>query len=154
SLHTAALQSLAYYQSLPKDQIFTFGADTYTAQNMAASMDLLRSVLETVSQKSAWLATIRSQFAVYESIGADSDKTVTFSSYYEPSIAVRAERTPPYRFPLYAHPADLIDVDLGRFDPAYQGAHISGRQAGRSLVPYATRSDIDGKKMLQSAGLE
>src|SRR5712691_11457739 len=46
SLHTSALQSLAYYESLPDDRHFIFGSDTYTVRDLTASMAYLVSLLE------------------------------------------------------------------------------------------------------------
>jgi len=79
---------------------------------------------------------------------------VVFSSYYEPPIAARLAPDRVYKFPLYARPPDLVDVDLSLFEPAYQGARIAGRYEGRRLVPYPTRSDIDSRKILKEKGLE
>ncbi len=154
SLHAAVLQSFAYYQSLPDKQLFVLGNDTYTAQELAASMAFVSVLLENSPEPKDWLAVLKSTFTVYQSVGTDPEKTVVFSSYYEPRIPARAARDKIYRFPLYGRPPDLVDVDLSLFDPAYQGMHVSGRREGRMLLPYPTRSDIDGRKILESAGLE
>ncbi len=121
---------------------------------MAESVDYLKNLLESTSDRKEWLKVLSSSFTVYQSIGADPQKTVIFSSYYEPLIPVQQTRTEKYRFPLYGRPPDLMDVDLSRFDAVYHGAHISGRREGRSLVPYSTRADIDEKKVLERSGLE
>src|SRR5258706_7476716 len=154
SLHAAILQSLAYYQTLPEDQVFALGTDTYTVLDMKVSMTELKELLESAPNRKEWLAGVASNFMVYQSIGADPERTVVFSSYYEPLIPARPARTEKYRFPLYGRPPDLVDVDLSRFDAAYPGAHISGRREGRSLLPYPTRADIDGRQVLAPAGLE
>ena len=91
---------------------------------------------------------------VYQSVGVDLDRTVVFSSYYEPTIPARAARDDRYKFPLYARPGDLVDADLSLFDSSYQGVRISGHREGRALVPYPARADIDGRKILQHQGLE
>src|SRR4051812_42080916 len=44
SLRAAAVQSMSYYQSLPESQLFVLGTDTYTAKEMADSMDALVTV--------------------------------------------------------------------------------------------------------------
>ena len=87
-------------------------------------------------------------------MGTDADRTVTFSSYYEPTIAARLEKDSVYKYPLYARPPDLIDVNLSLFDPVYQGARVVGRREGQTLVPYPTRADIDSRKILGDMGLE
>ena len=79
---------------------------------------------------------------------------MVFSSYYEPTISARTAKDSTYRYPLYARPPDLVDVNLGLFDPAYQGARISGRREGNDLVPYPARADIDSGGILREKGLE
>ncbi len=154
SLHAAALESFVYYQSLPENQLFVLGQDTYTAQDMIASMAFLSILLENSPDPKDWLPVLQSSFTVYQSVGADPERTVVFSSYYEPAIPARPARDKTYRFPLYGRPPDLVDVDLSQFDPSYQGMHVSGRREGQALLPYPTRSDIDGRKIFQQAGLE
>jgi membrane-bound lytic murein transglycosylase A len=154
SLRTAALQSLAYYQSQPPDQPFILGNDSYTARDLAGSMDFLARFLEAPPPTKTWASAFCDAFAVYQSVGVDLNKTVLFSSYYEPAISARLVKNRVYRYPLYVRPPDLIDVDLGLFDPAYEGARISGRREGKNLVPYPTRSDIDSRNELKGQGLE
>jgi membrane-bound lytic murein transglycosylase A len=154
SLHAAAFQSMSYYQSLPQENLYVLGSDTYTARDLFESMAALVTLLEDQPNRRDWLPMINKSFAVYQSVGVDSDKTVVFSSYYEPTIPARLAPDPIYKFPLYARPADLVDVNLSLFDPAYQGARVTGRLDGRGLVPYPTRADIDSRKILKDQGLE
>jgi membrane-bound lytic murein transglycosylase A len=93
-------------------------------------------------------------FTVYQASGTDAQRTVVFSSYYEPTVSARLTKSGAYRFPLYARPPDLVDVDLGAFDAAYQGARIAGRLDGPHVVPYPTRSDIDSRRILSGKNLE
>jgi membrane-bound lytic murein transglycosylase A len=92
---------------------------------------------------------VASDFTVYQSSGKDERRTVTFSAYYEPTLAARFARSAEFRFPIYGRPNDLIDVELGQFDPSLQGMRIAGRREGRQLVPYATRGDIDSRGYLK-----
>jgi len=66
-----------------------------------------------------------------------------FTGYYEPELAVSRAPHGPYRYPVYALPADLISVDLGQFRPALRGQRLAGRVENGRLVPYATRAEID-----------
>ncbi|MFO1038918.1 MAG: MltA domain-containing protein [Geminicoccaceae bacterium] len=76
-----------------------------------------------------------------------------FTGYYEPVL--RGARAPDtsYRWPLYGRPGDLIDVDLGDFDPDLKGKKVTGRVEGTALVPYPDRAAIDGGA-LDGKGLE
>jgi len=152
TLHAAALESLNYFQILPENQVFVLGNDSYTAKDLGDSMQSLATLLETSS--TTWIAALQNSFVVYQSVGVDPDRTVVFSSYYEPSIPARLTKDSVYRYPLYARPPDLIDVNLGQFDPAYEGARIAGRRQNNNLVPYPTRSDIDSGGVLHGQGLE
>src|SRR5439155_20837196 len=126
----------------------------YTARDFTASIAALIHLLDSSKDRGDWLPALREVFAVYQSVGADPQKTVVFSSYYEPTIPARLAPDRVYKFPLYARPPDLVDVDLSLFEPAYQGARVAGRYEGRRLVPYPTRYDIDSRKILKEKGLE
>lgn len=67
-----------------------------------------------------------------------------FTGYYEPSLRGALRPDARYRIPLFARPADLVTVDLGRFDPALKGKRITGRVRGATLAPYPARAAIDG----------
>ncbi len=149
SLRTAAMNSLAYYRSRPAAEAYTLATDTYTAADLADSMAFFIDGLDQAKSREDWQAAVRKNFQVYQSVGTDDHQTVTFSSYYEPAIPARLKRTATYRYPLYGRPPDLIDVDLGQFDPIYQGARVSGRKHSHSLVPYYTRMEIDSKRVLR-----
>jgi membrane-bound lytic murein transglycosylase A len=149
SLRIAARQSLAYYRGRPPQETYTLATDTYTAVEFADSLAFFVDLIDRGLPREAWKEEIRKNFDVYQSIGTDAARTVTFSSYYEPVIPARLKRTDTFRYPIYGRPADLIDVDLGQFNPDYQGARISGRRKGQNLIPYHTRADIDSKHVLK-----
>jgi membrane-bound lytic murein transglycosylase A len=68
-----------------------------------------------------------------------------FTGYYEPHLRASRTRHGAYQAPIYGLPDDLISVDLGQFRDALKGEHIAGRVEGHTLVPYATRAEIDAK---------
>jgi membrane-bound lytic murein transglycosylase A len=143
SLRRAANQSLAYYRQRPATETYRVGTATYTAKEMADSVELFVQLMDSYTVTAEWRRAIVDNFDIYQSVGADADRTVTFSSYYEPSYPARLKRTSVYRYPYYGRPTDLISVDLGRFDSNWQGGRLSGRVQGRSLVPYYSRTEID-----------
>jgi membrane-bound lytic murein transglycosylase A len=149
TLRTAALQSLAYYRGRPKEETYTLAADTYTAVEFADSLAFFIDLMEKAPSKEAWKESIRNSFDVYQSVGTDPVRTVTFSSYYEPVIPARLQRSKTFRYPLYGRPSDLMEVDVGEFDPAYRGLRLFGRKKGSSLVPYHTRAEIDSEHRLK-----
>src|ERR1019366_7622003 len=102
TLRDAALQSLSYYQNLPRNQLFVLGNDSYTAHDLADSMAAFAELLESSSAVKGWNAALGANFVVYQSAGTDPERTVVFSSYYEPTISARMAKDPVYQFPLYA----------------------------------------------------
>ena len=76
-----------------------------------------------------------------------------FTGYYEPLLNGSRRFGGPYTVPLYRPPADLLRIDLGRFNPELSGYAIYGRIADREFVPYYSRRDIDSGG-LAGRGLE
>ncbi len=74
---------------------------------------------------------------------AGSEREGLFTGYYEPLLQGSLEKKPPYLYPLYGRPADLITVNLGDFRPELKGETIVGRVAGENFVPYFTRKEIN-----------
>ena len=65
------------------------------------------------------------------------------TGYYIPEIVGSRERRAGYEVPIYARPADLVDVDLGQFSAELKGRKIRGRVDGASFVPYFDRTAIE-----------
>ena len=66
-----------------------------------------------------------------------------FTGYYEPVLYGSRHPDAHYSVPLHAPPADLLRIDLGRFNPDLTGYAIWGRVADGAFVPYYTRAEID-----------
>ena len=66
-----------------------------------------------------------------------------FTGYFEPEYAASKTPTQTLSAPVYTRPADLIDVDLGAFNPDRKGERIAGRIEGTRLVPYSDHADIN-----------
>lgn len=148
SLKAAVLESARYYERLSPDTRFSVGADTYSARELADSMNYLSGLIGEPD----WTARLRDDFAVYQSTGKDEARTVVYSAYYEPTLSARLAPDAVYRYPIYGRPEDLVDADLGLFEPSLQGMRIAGRVQGRQLVPYYTRQDIDALGALKDTG--
>lgn len=65
-----------------------------------------------------------------------------FTGYYEPMLDGSMTPSETYHVPLYTRPADLIEVDLGRFRDDLKGRRIAGTSVGGKLVPYPNRAEI------------
>lgn len=145
-LSRALRASVDFYAGQPPDRVFRFGADDYTAAELAAAYGRLADDLPALGPKLP--DRVKRDFVVYASVGIDADRTVVFSSYYEHELAASLKRTERFRYPLYARPADLEE----RVSPA--GAKTVVRWTAGGARPYYTREDIDSKGVLRGRGLE
>jgi membrane-bound lytic murein transglycosylase A len=75
------------------------------------------------------------------------------TGYYEPEIAGSRHRQRGYETPVYAKPADLVEVDLGLFSDDLKARKIRGRVEGSAFVPYHDRTAIE-EGALAGRGLE
>ena len=75
------------------------------------------------------------------------------TGYYEPEIAGCRTPQAACTVPIYKRPADLIDVDLGKFSDDLKGKSIRGKVTGTKLVQYDDRAAIDNGA-LAGRGLE
>lgn len=64
------------------------------------------------------------------------------TGYYEPIMAARRTRDSVYSEPIQARPADLLEIDMGAFDPALRARSFVGRVEGNKIVPYPPRAQI------------
>lgn len=76
-------------------------------------------------------------------VSMGNTKKGLFTGYYEPELHAARTQYGRYQTPIYGVPTDLVDVDLGLFRPEWKGEKIAGYVKGNSLVPYATRAQID-----------
>lgn len=84
-----------------------------------------------------------SPWRIETSTGADSG---LITGYYE--IAMKGGRKfKPGRVPIYGVPDDLLTLDFGDQYPELKDLRLRGRLDGRKVVPYWSRSDIDGGKL-------
>ncbi|GIU66687.1 murein transglycosylase A [Candidatus Phycosocius spiralis] len=64
------------------------------------------------------------------------------TGYYEPIMTVSWAKTPVYSEPIQARPSDLIEIDLGKFDPSLRNRTIVARLDKGMVVPYYSRAQI------------
>jgi membrane-bound lytic murein transglycosylase A len=64
------------------------------------------------------------------------------TGYYEPIMAARRVRDDVHSEPIQGRPADLLEIDMGAFDPALRARSFVGRVEGNKIVPYPPRAQI------------
>ncbi len=73
---------------------------------------------------------------------AAGDTLGLFTGYFEAELRGSKTRSSEFNVPLYALPADLVSIDLGKFDAGLRGRNLVGRAAGERILPYHRRADI------------
>jgi membrane-bound lytic murein transglycosylase A len=84
---------------------------------------------------------------------ADGADTGLITGYYEPMLRGARKRGGAFQTPLYRVPDDLLTVELGSVYPELKGMRLRGRLAGKKVIPYNTRAEIEraeisGKELL------
>jgi len=87
---------------------------------------------------------IEANFDAWALTSADGSAEGMVTGYYEPVLAGSRTRSERFRFPVYGVPADLVAVDLEGVASEVKGLRLRGRLDGTRLVPYWTRSEIEG----------
>jgi membrane-bound lytic murein transglycosylase A len=140
SLAQAVTQSLNYYRTIPPDTPFPIGGVTYTAAEMAASLELFLALRMSTPDPDAFAALLRQKFAVYESSAENGDNL--FTGYYQPRIRGSLTPTAELSAPLYARPGDLVELALEDFGKDLPKRKVVGRVQDGRLVPYYSREQI------------
>jgi membrane-bound lytic murein transglycosylase A len=98
------------------------------------------------TDNAALRAFFETHFTPYQLINPDGSEQGLITGYYEPRLS--GSRTPSerFRYPLYAAPDDLLEIDLSEVYPQLKGLRLRGRVNGKKVVPYFNRADIDAGK--------
>lgn len=147
----AAELNAAYLKSLSEKKIlYSFGDRKITPSLLLKTTEKLAEL--AAAQTGDLNAKIAGNFDVYEL--RPSTNSVVFSSYYEPIIEASLKKTAEYKYPVYAKPPDMVDVNLEDFNEKYRGEKLTGRLKDGKLTPYFSRDEIDYKKLFEGKGLE
>ena len=92
-------------------------------------------------------------FTPHQVRNPDGSESGLVTGYYEAMLYGSRKRGGAYQTPLYRVPDDLITVDLGSIYPDLKNRRLRGRLSGKTVVPYASRAEIDrapfeGKELL------
>jgi peptidoglycan lytic transglycosylase A len=142
-LSHAIERSLAYLETLPSGQVFTFGKDHFSAAHLISSLSHFHSLIGNTPPSVVLNDVIRRDYIVYQSVGEDPPGQVLFTGYYEPILHGSLHGSDRYPYPVYARPQDLATIDLSLFSPAYKGKTLVGRIQDHTLVPYFNRAAIE-----------
>jgi membrane-bound lytic murein transglycosylase A len=143
SILEATDRSLDYYRTVPGDTVFTFGSEQRTASQLESGIRRFREILSETEGADARRDRLRREFILLQSVGRNGRGNVLYTGYFEPLVEARRKLEPPFQYPVYAVPDDLVEVDLGDFGIDLGPKRLVGRVEGDTLVPYADRETID-----------
>jgi len=154
SLVRAVRKSLEYYARLPERTTYRMAAERFTVRDMKESLEAFLKIVEASDSPAAIERRVRETFDVYRASGSPPSGRVIFTGYYEPVLKGSAARSGQYRYPIYRKPEDSVVVQLGKFRDKYRNERLVGRVENGELVPYFSREEIDGARVLENRGLE
>lgn len=79
----------------------------------------------------------------YQVFNPDGSEQGVITGYYEPLLKGSRFKGERFRYPLYAAPDDMLEIDLGDIYPQLKGQRLRGRLSGKRVVPYYSRAEID-----------
>lgn len=87
------------------------------------------------------------EFAVFQIREPNNATTSTVTGYHEPLLVGTRVRRPPYVFPVYRVPSDLVVLDSRRLPRPRHDGFFSVRIEGRTVVPAATTDHVNAKNV-------
>ncbi len=154
SLRLALQRSLSYVRRLPPERLLPVAGQPITAAMQRDTLETFLYVLEQAATTEALNAAIHEQFEIVQAAGRKGEGDVLFTSYYEAYLAGSLKPTAEFTYPLYARPADLINIDLAQFRSDWSGERLTARIENGEVLPYFTRRAIDFEDKLLGRGLE
>jgi membrane-bound lytic murein transglycosylase A len=154
SLVVAVRRNLEYLRRLDPEYVFTYGNDRFTCRQVLESQTAFLELILAKPTPDALAKAIRKEFLVYRAAGRVGNNKVLFTGYFEPLYDGSLTPDETYKYPLYRKPRDLLRVNLALFHQKFAGDVITARIQGEKVVPYYTREEIDGGKVLEGRGLE
>jgi len=154
SLAEAIKQNLVYLSRLDPGHIFDYGGDRFTCRHILESQRALLDLITRSTDPAEIQNALEKGFLVYKARGRAGNSSVLFTGYFEPTFEACLTRDTTYRYPIYKRPDDLVRVDLSPFREDLKGKTIIARIDGRQVLPYYSRKQIDGERVLAGRGLE
>ena len=146
-LLTASQHQLSYLDRLDKGKDIVVGNRSYSPEELKNSLAAFIEIITLNLTPAEQDQLIREKFTVYQAAGRNGSaaKQLLVTGYYEPLLQGSLNKDPPFIYPLYAPPNDLIiqssasgGMEIGRLEPAQ----------GSTLQPYWTREEIDSSSLL------
>ncbi len=149
----AFVRSCERLASLPDSRPMGSGAAGKLAGTVGDWRGLCASAASLPKDNDALVrAYFESNFQPYM-VTADGHTQGLFTGYFEIELNGAWLKKAPYTTPIYERPPELVEVNLGEFNPALAGQRLVGKTVGGSLKPFDRRAKIDGGS-LAGRGIE
>ena len=152
-LETVLTQNLRYLQRRPAGSQLMVAGTPVPVQRLINSTSFLLQRMEDGMSVGALRQTLQTHYEILQidtgKISQNGQRRMLITGYYQPLFAGSLVRTPPYVYPVYKLPADLV------VRPAKQGQRSSlvGRMEKGQLIPYWSRREIEQGNLLQGQEL-
>ncbi|MCU0598164.1 MAG: MltA domain-containing protein [Desulfobacterales bacterium] len=140
--------SIDYFDKQSPLATVAFGEDQYSYRHLARSLNKFLAFIETCPDKETLKQYITENYYVYANVQRQKPIEVLFTGYYEPLLNGSRTQTSQFKFPVYGRPSDLVIRDAVDVSKTCPTEKTIGRYIGDALVPYYTRKEIAGEKML------
>lgn len=140
SLQQALAASIRYWQGkgqAAEQRIRVCGAE-YRPGDFLAALQTFQAILTRVPP-AGLMAAVAEHFEVCQALSAQDVGDILVTGYYQPRFKARRQRQPPFIYPVYKLPADLVPAQV--FAEGVEQA--VGRVEGGRLLPYWTRAEIE-----------
>jgi membrane-bound lytic murein transglycosylase A len=140
SLSQAVGRSLSYLRALPADVTFTMAGRTVGLDQFIRSLAAFQKILQANPTDKELQETVRRDFELFQAAGTRSnpDRDMLVTGYFQPVLEGSLTRTPPYLYPVYSIPEDLVVKTYPGI-----GKKLIGRLDGGIFFPYWTRQEIE-----------
>jgi len=144
SLREAISASIAYWQKIDPAKTVAVCGGSYHPRDFLLSLQTLEGLLSQLPHDQLPTA-IGKTFDFCQPQTASGGQGLLVTGYYQPRFKASRTRRPPFIYPLYQPPKDLVQAQVFA-DTISQAV---GRIAAGRFLPYWSRAEIESKNLLQ-----
>ena len=145
SLQQALAASIRYWQGPGAGRRLWACGKAYGAGDFLASLQRFAELLARLPADEL-AAAVAKEFDVCQVVNSQGGDDILVTGYYQPRFKASREYRPPFVYPLYRPPADLIAAQV--FAEGVSRRTVGRLQGGR-LVPYWSRAEIETSDRLK-----
>ncbi|NOX26392.1 MAG: transglycosylase [Deltaproteobacteria bacterium] len=145
SLNRALAESISFWQQQRPARWIRVCDRSYRAGRLLDSLLEFQKLLHS-SAPAELSAAIGRKFTIYQAQNSSGGSGILVTGYFQPVFAGSLSRRPPYIYPIYGLPPDLIHAR--RHGASGKSKTLIGRLVDGRLQPYWRRSEIEDKNLL------